>query len=211
MEKEITYSTTNSYSTLNELSPKTKNVWIVLHGIGYLSRYFLKYFKELPPGENYIIAPQAPSKYYLNGEYKHVGSSWLTRENTTSGIKNVIHYLDNVYKAEKIPANCNLIVFGYSQGISIATRWVAKSMIKCNILVLYSGGIPNELTARDFEFLKDNNTEVIIVVGDNDEYLIGERLKVESTKIETLFKGNVRHIQFKGGHEVKKEIINNLV
>ena len=46
-EKEITYQTSNSYSTLNQLTERTKNVWFVCHGMGYLSRYFLKYFKEL--------------------------------------------------------------------------------------------------------------------------------------------------------------------
>ena len=44
-EKEISYQSTNSYSTLNTLNTKTKNVWLVFHGMSYLSRYFLKYFK----------------------------------------------------------------------------------------------------------------------------------------------------------------------
>ena len=46
-EKEITYTTRNSYSTLNTLTERTKNVWFVFHGMGYLSRYFLRYFKHL--------------------------------------------------------------------------------------------------------------------------------------------------------------------
>ena len=65
IEKQVSYNTTNTYSTLNTLTDKTKNVWFVCHGIGYLSRYFLKYFDELNSDENYIIAPQAHSKYYL--------------------------------------------------------------------------------------------------------------------------------------------------
>lgn len=81
-EKQVSYNITNSYCTLNERTSKTKNVWIVFHGIGYLSKYFLKYFKGLDPEENYIIAPQAASKYYLNGKYTHVGASWFTKDNT---------------------------------------------------------------------------------------------------------------------------------
>ncbi len=69
----MVFQTTNPYGTLNAPNPKTKNVWVVFHGIGYLSRYFLRYFDGLPSEENYIIAPQAPSKYYLNNEYRHVG------------------------------------------------------------------------------------------------------------------------------------------
>ena len=67
-EKEISYQITNTYSTLNELTEKTKNVWFVCHGIGYLSRYFISYFEGLNPEENYFIAPQASSKYYVKNE-----------------------------------------------------------------------------------------------------------------------------------------------
>ena len=99
-EKQVSYQITNTYSTLNKHTSKTKNVWLVFHGIGYLSRYFLKYFKDLNPEENYIIAPQAQSKYYLNNKYTHVGASWLTKENTEEEFENVLNYLKEVFKAE---------------------------------------------------------------------------------------------------------------
>ena len=93
--KNVTYKTTNTYETLNEINSNTKRVWLVFHGIGFLSRFFLKYFNELPKEENYILAPQAPSKYYLKNEYKHVGASWLTKENTAIETENLFNYLDN--------------------------------------------------------------------------------------------------------------------
>src|SRR5690606_30980184 len=88
-EKTVAYTTENIYLTLNTITAKTKNVWLVFHGIGYLSRYFVNYFKDMDPTENYIIVPQAPSKYYLKDEYKYVGASWLTKENTAMEIQNV--------------------------------------------------------------------------------------------------------------------------
>ena len=151
-QKQVNYQTTNTYETLNSLTDKTKNIWIVLHGIGYLSKYFLRYFEELNADENYIIAPQAPSKYYLKNKYKHVGASWLTKENTIVETSNVLAYLDAVYAAEKLPKDCNLIVFGFSQGVSIATRWVVSRKLQCQHLVLYAGGIPKELNPEDFAF-----------------------------------------------------------
>jgi len=117
-EKEISYQTTNSYSTLNTLTQHTKNVWFVCHGMGYLSRYFIKYFEALDADENYIIAPQAQSKYYIPPKFKHVGSSWLTKENTIQETENVMRNFDAVLDAENIPSNVNLIVIGYSQGVS---------------------------------------------------------------------------------------------
>jgi len=146
-EKKVSYQTTNTYETLNTLTKKTKNVWIVLHGIGYLSKYFIPYFNELNADENYIIAPQAPSKYYLKSNYKYVGASWLTKENRILETENVLQYLDAVSASEQVPDNCKLIIFGFSQGVSIATRWVASRQLKCAKLVLYAGGIPKELTS----------------------------------------------------------------
>ncbi len=209
-EKEIRYTTTKSYTTLNQLGERTRNIWVVLHGIGYLSRYFLKYFDELPAEENYIIAPQAPSKYYLNGEYRHVGASWLTKENTILETKNVLSYLDAVLEAEQFPKECELIVFGFSQGVSIAARWVAQRQLRCQQLVLYAGGMPKELVPTDFDFLTAQGTTVTVIVGDRDEYLSGERRKSEAERIEKLFHGRAKQLLFKGGHEIKKDLIHIL-
>ncbi|MDH3796302.1 MAG: esterase, partial [Flavobacteriaceae bacterium] len=131
-EKESSYPASSSYSTLNSLGPNTKTVWIVFHGIGYLSRYFLKYFEDLPTEENYIIAPQAPSKYYLNDTYTHVGASWLTKENTMSELRNVLQFLDSIMAQESLPDDCQINILGFSQGVSIALRWVCHSHIKCD-------------------------------------------------------------------------------
>lgn len=210
-EKQVIYKTINTYETLNALSEKTKNVWIVLHGIGYLSKYFIKYFEDLNPQENYIIAPQAPSKYYLKNEYRHVGASWLTKENTLIETKNVVAYLNAVREAENLPEHCRLLVFGFSQGVSIATRWVASQKLKCDDLILYAGGIPKELTSANFSFLEEINTQVTLLVGDRDEYINEELLKQESEKSQILFQGRAKQIIFKGGHEIKKELIRQLI
>ena len=207
MEKEISYSTTNTYSTLNNLSETTENVWIVIHGLGFLSRYFINYFNTLDASKNYIIAPQAPAKQYLNGKFKHVGASWLTKENTAMEIDNVLSYLNNVYQAEQIPAHLNLIILGFSQGVSIATRWIAKHQIKCNTLALYAGKVPREFKATQFEQLK----EVKLIVGTKDTYVTKEVLKEEQEYCNTIFGSKLSFISFDGSHEVKQEVINSLV
>jgi predicted esterase len=210
-ENTVTYTSKNSYATSNTLTDQTKNVWLVLHGIGYLSRYFLKYFDELPPEENYIIAPQAPSKYYLNNQYHHVGASWLTKVDTERETENVLTYLDAVLAAESIPSKCHLIIFGFSQGVSIATRWIAQRQLYCHQLIVYAGGIPSELRPSDFEFLLAKNTRVICIVGNKDEYLTETRRNEEFKKIKELFDGKAQQIIFDGGHEIKKEIVNQLI
>ena len=210
MKKQVNYTSVNTYETMNKLDENVKNIWFVFHGIGFLSRYFLKYFRVLNSDENYIVAPQAPSKYYLNNEYKNVGASWLTKEETALEINNLLNYLDEVYRAEQSPSRDKLIVFGFSQGVSIAARWVANRKIPCKKLIFYAGGLPNELSAKDFDFLGEE-TEIIMIYGDKDHYLIPERLEGEKEKLRSLFGGRARIVVFKGGHELLSDEIQKVL
>ena len=205
-EKRLSYTISNTYSTLNEHTENTKTVWLVFHGIGYLSRYFLKYFKHLNPEENYIIAPQAQSKYYLNGEYRHIGASWLTRENTEEEIKNMVNYLDAVFEAEGLSEIENLNIFGYSQGVSVATRFVARRKIKCNNLIMHSGKVPQELKSEDFSFL--TKTIFSFIYGTKDKYLESGIISVEKDRLNEIFPQNLQILTFEGGHEVNTRLIS---
>ncbi|GHC58123.1 alpha/beta hydrolase [Ulvibacter litoralis] len=205
-QKQVSYSTTNTYSTLNTITSETKHIWLVFHGLGYLSKYFINYFSELNPTENFIIAPQAPAKYYQDKKFRHVGASWLTRENTTLEIENVLNYIDAVFDAEKPNTLPNFIVLGYSQGVSIATRWVASRKIKCNHLILHSGGIPKELQPEDFTFMSPT-TKVTYLYGDNDPYITEARKTEEELKGSNLFGERLEVHVFKGVHEVNKEFL----
>ncbi|MDN3593625.1 alpha/beta hydrolase [Zunongwangia endophytica] len=207
-EKQVSYQISNSYSVLNEFSEKTKNVWLVCHGIGYLSRYFIRFFNHLDSSENYIIAPQAQSKYYLKSDYRHVGASWLTKEDTEAEIENVLNYLDEVYAEENLAKAPNLIVLGYSQGVSVATRFLARRQMKCDQLILHSGKVPAELIPEDFKILKD--TKVTYLYGNEDEYLKKGIIKVEEERMKSLFPNNFEIITYNGGHEFNTEIIKKL-
>ena len=209
VEKEASYKSTNTYSTLNSLTEKTKNIWLVFHGIDYLSRYFINYFSKLNAAENYIIAPQAPSKYYQGKDFKHVGASWLTRENTRGDSQNILNYIDAVYENELKGFTQKLIVLGYSQGVSIATRWVASRKIPCDILVLHSGGIPNELNAADFGHLK-STTSVFYLYGNKDQYITEARETEEKLKGNKLFQDRLKVDVFDGTHEVNTDFIEKL-
>ncbi|WP_026450117.1 alpha/beta hydrolase [Aequorivita capsosiphonis] len=206
IQKEASYNTTNTYSTLNTFSENTKNVWLVFHGLGYLSKYFIDYFSELNRDENYIIAPQAPSKYYQDKKFKHVGASWLTRENTIAETENILNYVDAVFEKELPETIPNLIVLGYSQGVSIAARWVASRKIQCDKLIMHSGAVPKELQPKDFEFLKAS-TEVIYLYGNKDQYITEARKTEEELKGSNLFQNRLKIEVFDGIHEVNREFL----
>ncbi len=205
-EKQVSYTTTNTYSTLNSYTSKTKNVWVVFHGMGYLSRYFIRHFAQLDVNENFIVAPQAPSKYYQGTNFKHVGSSWLTRENTPLETDNVLTYVDKIFEVEKILEAPKLIILGYSQGVSIATRWLASRKINCDHLVLHSGGIPKELTHKSFEYMRDN-IPVTYLYGINDPYIDEARVTEERLKGDKLFGKRLQINVFEGNHEVNNAFL----
>lgn len=210
-EKEVQYTAANTYSTLNQNTENTRNIWIVFHGLGYLSRYFINYFKELNSEKNYIIAPQAPSKFYQDKTYTYVGASWLTKENTLFEMENVANYLNSVVAKEKVLENSvkKLILLGFSQGVSVMLRWIAKSKFQANTVVIHSGGIPKELVPEDFEFLS-TDTQIFLIYGKEDEYINEERAAYEKQRAEELFKNRLTIVPFEGKHQVNVPFINAL-
>jgi len=208
LKKSVKYSTINSYHSKGEYNEFTEVVWVVFHGMGYLSKYFIKYFTKLPES-HFVICPQAPSKYYQGEKFKHVGASWLTREDTVTETKNVLTYIDAVFKKEITTKAKKLIVLGYSQGVSIATRWIASRKINCDHLILHSGGIPIELKKEDFTFLEPS-TKVTYLYGDKDQYITEARKTEEQLKGSKLFGEKLEVLMFKGVHEVNTAYINSL-
>lgn len=204
MQKTATYHSSNTYDTLNTLNKNTQNVWLVFHGIGYLSRFFVPYFSSLNAEENYIICPQAPSKYYKDANYRRVGASWLTKENTEIDIENVLNYIDSIIEAEQLPENVNLIVLGYSQGVSIASRWLAKRKNMCQKLVLISGVFPKELTEDDFKHLP--NLKISHTVGDNDPIFEKANVEKQEQRMLGIFP-QIKFINHNGGHQMDVKLV----
>lgn len=206
-ELQVNYETTNSYSTLYTLNSETEHVWVVCHGIAYLSRYFIKYFEVLDPDKNFVIAPQAPAKYYQTRAFKYVGASWLTRENKAIEVENVLNYLDAVYEKEKLQDK-KVILLGYSQGVSMVMRWLQKRNIECERLIIHSGSIPDEFTAEDF--VNNVKTKTHLVYGNKDQYIHSEKLQNQIEMAQKLFPDDLEIHEFEGKHEVSQEILKEI-
>jgi len=99
-ERSVFYETENTYSTLNELTDDTEYVWLACHGLGHLGRFFIRHFKALDARKHFVVAPQAPSKFYQSDDFKYIGASWLTRENTKVETKNIMRYFDAIAEQE---------------------------------------------------------------------------------------------------------------
>ncbi len=205
-EKLLSFQATHPYEVLNTWGPKTKRVWVVFHGIGFLSRYFLRNFTHLDPQENFIIAPQAPSLYYLDQTYRHVGASWLTREHTARNMENLLNYLEALFQKESLEKAPELVLMGYSQGVSVLCRWVALRRKSCDRMILYAGRVPEELGPEYFRHLPDG-TAVEVLEGDADPFLPSKDLKKREIRLKELFGNLLQLKQYKGGHELDNKLL----
>ena len=206
MEKEVSFKTNKTYSTLNTID-KNQNIWFACHGIGQLSHYFLNNFLNIPKEKNYIIAPQAPSKYYHSTQTKRVGACWLTKENTQIEQHNIFRYFDEILNQEK-PVTPNIFM-GFSQGVSVMLRYLVYKKLNVNDIVIMSGKIPEELKESDFNFLS-KKTKVWLSYGLSDPLLNNKLIDIEINKSRQLFGKRLNIMAFDGKHEIDQELILNL-
>jgi predicted esterase len=206
-------SRTARYFTLGEFSEKTKRVWFVCHGYGQLAEYFIRNFEVIDDGTNFIVAPEALSRFYLEGFSGRVGASWMTKEERDSEIADNVQYLNELYftilKDQDIE-KLNIHVLGFSQGVPAACRWVADGEVKFDKLILWAGIFPPDMN-NDFQFTADHllkDKQTYIIYGNKDPFLKEEHFK----EIENFgkIKPDLKVIIFEGKHELKGEILKEI-
>lgn len=187
MVKTVRYEHENSFEILNPITAQTTQIWICFHGLGYLATFFKRYFTVLNKETCAVIVLQAPSKFYLDTNFKNVGACWLTRVDTAQEMHNNVRYIDAVLKQEAIYGDARLVFMGYSQGVSIATRFLAHYNHTVKALIMHSGSIPVEFNEQTSTHFKKLCRRFIHIVGLQDEYLNEEVVATEKKKLEMLF------------------------
>ncbi|HEX8546691.1 MAG TPA: alpha/beta hydrolase [Cytophagaceae bacterium] len=188
--------------TVGDLNKDTKAIWIVCHGYGQLAQFFAPKFSLLASEGHFIIAPEALSRFYLQGFSGRVGAAWMSREERDCDIEDNINYLNTIYAHFDIEAQSKpLNVLGFSQGVATACRWLAQTKISFQNLVLWAGIFPPDMNT-DFEFSMDSfeDKKVFIVYGDNDPFLKVEH-EEEVDRLSKKYK-NIEVIRFSGKHEI---------
>lgn len=205
---EFESTKTTRVSTNQEKPCKIKYKWFVLHGYGQLANYFIRSFNDLDPKENFVIAPEAQSRYYLNGTDGRVGATWMTKEQRETDIKDYINYLNAVFESFSDVIAEKTIVLGFSQGAATACRWLNNSNLKFDVLVLWAGVYPPDLNLSGRLFKQQIKTYML--VGDRDEYIDEERLAKHKEQITELgLKPEI--MRFVGPHKIENEALKQLV
>lgn len=203
---------TARYFRLNEVTKKTKNIWIVFHGYGQLAEYFIKHFEELNADENAIVAVEGLSRFYVDGLAGRVGASWMTKDERELEIKDQSNYINAVLKEVGVSPNSsdyNLIVMGFSQGTATAIRWMANNGIRPKELVMWAGSFPHDVDAGKHSDIF-NRLSMHYAYGKEDQFLKG----VEMTDKLMEMKKTGMQIQtwtFDGKHVMHKPTLAKIV
>lgn len=207
-EKTIKVSKTARYVEWNGGGP-VEEIWYVLHGYGQLAEYFLPHFAPLVKEGTLLIAPEALSKFYVNGFSGRVGASWMTKENRLDEIHDYIAYLTQLHLSilsdTSVKAGVRIKVLGFSQGAATASRWVAESGINLSDIILWGGFFPHDLNWQHFD-RQGRNFNVHLVNGNQDTFITDEA-REKMQEFLALLPFTPKQWHFEGGHEIHKETL----
>ncbi|NJN26522.1 MAG: hypothetical protein HC819_11370 [Cyclobacteriaceae bacterium] len=152
MEKKNAKFTIDApYYKLGDIGSHTKKIWLIFHGYGQLIDDFAEPFASFEQEDHCILFPQGLSKFYLKGIDQKIGASWMTSHDREMDIANYINYLNFIFEQEIQPfANKILLnVLGFSQGGHTASRWIAKSHVKYDKLILWGSSLAAEIGSEE--------------------------------------------------------------
>lgn len=212
-EKETKLSiskTARFYTYGNRENPK--EIWLVLHGYGQLAKYFIKKFNHLNSQNYLVIAPEGMHRFYLNGFEGRVGASWMTKEARLDDIEDYIGFLNQVAENNILPklkSDTIFTVFGFSQGVATASRWIAYGNLKPNRAILWAGSFPPDLEPVKAE-KSFQNIKTYCCIGDKDPFVNDSQIKKTKNHLNAI-RLNVEWINYHGGHTIPKEELEKII
>lgn len=200
---------TARYFTLGKLNEQTKQLWFVCHGYGQLAEYFIRKFEVLNDGNTFVVAPEALSRFYLEGFSGRVGASWMTKTEREIEIRDYTNYLSGLFKhltEHKDLTGIHITVLGFSQGVATVCRWLTAHNILFDRLILWAGIFPPDLN-KDFVFNIEQlqNSELFVIYGNQDPMLKPEHLE-ELGNFKKI-KPDLNVVRFEGKHELNEGIL----
>jgi predicted esterase len=182
--------------------------WIVLHGYGQLSQYFIRKFSSLTEAQHTVIAPEGLHRFYLNGTSGRVGASWMTKEERLDDIEDNLNYLDSVYSTYIANANYERVVLlGFSQGASTAARWLElRRPERVTTFIQWAGVFPPDLLPIHTQPMTP--IRHVVVVGNQDPYFSEEINELIPNPLLSF--GDYETLIFDGGHDIHTETLLKL-
>ncbi len=211
---EIIVPRTARYAMLGADAAAGGELWLVCHGYGQLASRFIRRFGVLDDGRRLIVAPEAPSRFYLSGgtgphsAEDKVGASWMTREGRDAEIADQVTYLDLVRErvlGGSSRADVRVVGFGFSQGAATICRWAARTAAAPSDIVLWGSGVPADLLEGEGRAGLARAT-LTVVVGTSDPIAHGGRVEAHRKQLDAAGLA-YRFVGYDGGHEIDGEVL----
>lgn len=199
---------TAHYASLGKPGPQVRQLWIVTHGYGQLSKTFIRRFIPICDEQTLVIAPEGLSRFYWGGFDGPVVASWMTREDRLDEIADFCNMLDQLY-AHYVPQchpEVEINLLGFSQGTATQVRWIMRSFPKFHRLMLWAGQLPEDLDYQpQLDYFADK--KLFFAYGDEDQFITAERL-VFMQKVIADAGLQFAEVTYQGGHKVEKEALS---
>jgi predicted esterase len=188
---------------------KATEAWLILHGYGMLARGMLHWFRGAERSDRVLVVPEALSRFYseMSGGRRVIGASWTTREEIADEVEDQYAYLERCLR-EWVTPGVRLQVHGFSQGVSVATRWFTRSDRAVERLVCWAGIIPDDVSAETLKRKLGPDT-LHLVVGDHDARVPPASVEADAQKLRGAGVPVTLH-RFDGGHTVDAELLARL-
>ncbi len=201
----ISIKKTARYYSSGALDTSYQHVCFCLHGYGQLAEFFIRKFKYPELQDVLFIAPEGFHRFYLKNTAGRVGATWMTKEDRLHDISDYVAYLNQVLKEvmSKVGKPLKTGVFGFSQGVATACRWVAQSNHQFDYLINWAGAFPPDL---DFEKAHEKMRimPLTLAVGDADEFISESNLQ-EHLYFLKQHNFHPSVLRFSGKHDIYKE------
>lgn len=201
--REHRLAVTRSARCFTQGGEAASEAWMMLHGYGQLASRFLRAFAPLATPGRLLVAPEGLSRFYLEAGAGKVGASWMTREDRAREIEDYLAYLDQV-RARLIPP-VPLTVLGFSQGVATASRWAVAATPAPVRLICWGGLLPEEIPAASLIPMR-----LTYVVGAKEEWAPVPAVEAQAASFRAAGV-TVEVVEFEGGHEIRREVVAQLV
>ncbi len=197
---------------LGSPSPKTRSVWLVLHGYRQLAQSFLRRFEPVTNQKTWIVAPEGLSRFYVDGVRGKVGASWMTREARELEIDDQAFWLNQVLdhmKAELPDSGKDVSwnLLGFSQGVATAWRWLQQNDFAPDSFTIWAGTIPEEFSPEMDERLR--NMRLTLAYGSQDEFIDPDRARSYIAFLQNRYP-HLELLPFEGKHDIPAEPLQKL-
>jgi dienelactone hydrolase len=182
-------------------------VVLALHGYGQLTTYFARHFEGFAHAGRAFIIPEGLNRFYLEGTSGRVGATWMTREERLRDIADNTAYLNQLLEHFQVRPQARLTVFGFSQGVATACRWMAATH-RAQRAIWWAGSLPPDVEWSTGQHGMQG-VEMAVVVGMTDPYFGGEEPK-ELTHLLREAQLPYALLRFDGGHRLDAEVLKQL-